>query len=110
MREIEIVGDPELAEQDWHFHVGHNFASRVGHGVWFGPLGGLQKLFFHTPLFYALIFGSYAYHDFVWWPLKGRRMQARMRRDTSWGQLFDTYESADAASSFGPRPRWPNAL
>ena len=56
VREIELVGD-DVSDLDLHFHVGHNFASRVGHGLWFGPLGAIQKLFFHTPLVYGFIFG-----------------------------------------------------
>ena len=77
--QIEIVGDTELAEQNWGFHVGDNAASRVGDGIWFGPLGALQKLFFHTPLVYLFIFGSFAYHDYVWWPLKGKAIQEKVR-------------------------------
>jgi len=91
VREIEIVGDPELAEQDWHFHVGHNAASRVGHGVWFGPLGGLQKLFFHTPLVYLFVAGSYLYHDYVWYPTFGRRRLREFVATSPWGALFARY-------------------
>jgi len=102
VREIEIVGDTNLAEESWGFEVGHNAASRVGHGVWFGPLGALQKLLFRTPIVYAFIFGSFVYHDYLWWPLKGRGIQARVRRETAWGRLFDTYEPAEDAAAFGP--------
>lgn len=102
VREIEIVGDPEIAEENWHFHVGHNTASRVGHGLWFGPLGALQKLFFHTPLVYIFIMGSFVYHDYVWWPFKGKAIQERVRREMAWGQLFDGYQPATDAGDFGP--------
>ena len=57
-REIELVGDTEAARENWHFSVGDNFASRVGDVLWFGPLKGLQKLFFHTPLVYVFVAGS----------------------------------------------------
>ncbi len=102
VRDIEIVGDTEIAEENWHFHVGHNTASRVGHGLWFGPLGALQKLFFHTPLVYMFIMGSFVYHDYVWWPMKGRGIQKTVREETAWGRLFDTYSIAPDAHDFTP--------
>src|SRR5467141_661125 len=37
-RDIEIVGDIEVANESWDFKVGDNGASRVGDFVWFGPL------------------------------------------------------------------------
>ncbi len=102
LSQVEIVGDTDLAEENWHFHVGHNFASRAGHGIWFGPLSGLQKLFFHTPIVYAFIFASFFYHDFVWWPMKGRGIQNAVRKETSWGRLFEGYSPAADAAAFGP--------
>ena len=99
VREIELVGD-DVSDLDLHFHVGNNFASRFGHGLWFGPLSSIQKLFFHTPLVYAFIFGSSVYHDYVWWPMKGKAIQEEVRRETVWGQLFDTYSVAEDAASF----------
>ena len=52
---------------------GDNLASREGDLLWFSPLKALQNLFFHTPLVYALVFGSAAYHDWLWYPTKGKR-------------------------------------
>src|SRR5216683_2941827 len=46
-RDIEIVGD-DVSGQNWGFHVGDNLASHAGDALWFGPLKGLQKFFFHT--------------------------------------------------------------
>src|SRR6202022_1795880 len=42
-REIEIVGDTEIASENWHFHVGKNLV-RIGGGdlIWFGPLKPFQ--------------------------------------------------------------------
>jgi uncharacterized protein (DUF362 family) len=90
-REIEIVGDTDLAEESWGFHVGNNFASATGHVLWHSPASVLQRLFFHTPLVNVFVFASFVYHDFVWWPLKGRAIQAKLRRGTSWGKLFERY-------------------
>ncbi len=87
---IELVGD-DLSGMKLDFPVGDNLASRVGDALWFGRLRSLQRLFFRTPLVYAFVLGSYLYHDFVWWPLVGRRRARQMWRDDPWGRLFLQY-------------------
>jgi uncharacterized protein (DUF362 family) len=100
---IEVAGDVELADQRWGFSVGDNGASMVGDVMWFGPLKKFQKLFFHTPLVNLFVMGSEAYHDYYRWPLRDRRIFEQWRAQTTWGQLFDHYQShgtlapADAA-------------
>jgi len=86
---IEIVGE-DVSGEDWRFWVGRNFAARFGHALWFSPLKVFQRLLFHTPLVYAFVFGSYVYHDYVWWPLKGKAVQREVRRGR-WGRLFESY-------------------
>ena len=88
--EIEVVGE-DLSGVNLGFHVGDNFASRVGDILWFGPLKGVQKLFFHTPLVYLFVMASDNYHDRIWWPLKGRRVFEKWRKESPWGRLWDTY-------------------
>lgn len=92
-RDIELVGDTDIAEESWGFHVGHNLISRVGHTVWFGPLQGIQRLLFHTPLIKAFIMGSYVYHDHLWWPTRGKALQSRLRTTSQWARYFDEYPS-----------------
>jgi len=82
------VGDTEAARENWHFSVGDNFASRVGDVLWFGPLKGLQKLFFHTPLVYVFVAGSYFYHDFLWYPVLGRRRVREFLRTSPMGRAL----------------------
>jgi uncharacterized protein (DUF362 family) len=88
--EIEIVGE-DISELNFGFHVGDNLASRAGDLLWFGPIKKIQKLFFHTPLIYLFVFGSYMYHDFIWWPLKGKRIMSQLRETSQWARLFDQY-------------------
>ena len=97
-RDIELVGDADAGRENWHFSVGDNLASRVGDVLWFGPLKRLQKLFFHTPLVYVFVAGSYLYHDFLWYPVFGRRAVRSFVRTSPWGALFARYlaEQADA--------------
>lgn len=91
VRGIEIVGDESAARERWDFHVGHNLASAVGSTIWRGPLQPLQRLFFHTPMVHMFVRASSLYHDRLWWPLKGRRIQERLRAESQWGRLFDAY-------------------
>lgn len=87
---IEIVGGVDIERERENFRVGDNAASKVGDLLWFGPLRRLQYIAFHTPLVYLFIFGSYIYHDFIWYPLVGkRRVKAWLK--TKWGELFRRY-------------------
>ncbi len=90
MSEIEIVGE-DISNVNFHFPVGDNMASKVGDIIWFGPLKKLQHLFFHTPLVYGFIFGSFFYHDYIWWPLKGKPIQKKHALNTPWGKMFQDY-------------------
>jgi uncharacterized protein (DUF362 family) len=83
---IEIVGE-DIRDVNFKFFVGENFVSRFGKFFWFGPLKGLQKLLFRTPLVYLFVYGSFLYHDFIWWPLIGKRRQKKILA-TGWGKLF----------------------
>jgi len=86
-REIEVIGD-DISGENWGFSVGDNMASRVGDLLWFGPLKKIQKLFFHTPLVYIFVLGSFLYHDYVWYPLKSGSI-IRDFNKSKWGRMFD---------------------
>jgi uncharacterized protein (DUF362 family) len=94
VRDIEVVGS-DISGESWGFQVGDNGASMVGDLMWFGPLKGMQKLFFHTPLVNVFIFGSEAYHDYYRWPLRDRKVFEKWRKETHWGELFRKYESGE---------------
>jgi len=88
--EIEIIGE-DVSKVNFHFSVGDNFASRFGDLLWFSPFRVYQKLFFRTPLVYLFVFGSYFYHDKIWWPFKGLRIQREIAKHNKWGKLFSSY-------------------
>jgi len=92
IREIKLVGD-DISGENWHFEVGDNGASRIGDILWFGPLKGIQKLFFHTPLVHLFVAGSEVYHDYYRWPIKDKKVFERWLADTQWGKLFTRYRS-----------------
>ncbi len=90
MGEIEIVGE-DIRDINFGFSVGDNMASRIGDLLWFGPLKRVHHVFTHTPLVYLFVFGSFLYHDFIWWPIKGKKIQREVVKSTKWGQLFQMY-------------------
>ncbi len=94
VRDIEVAG-ADISNESWGFTVGNNGVSLFGNLAWFGPLRGMQKLFFRTPLVHAFIFGSEAYHDYYRWPLKDRRIFEQWKESTAWGQLFRKYETRE---------------
>ena len=90
-RDIELVGDSDLANESWGFHVGDNGASRVGDLVWFGPLKPMQNVLMRTPLVNLFILGSEVYHDYYRWPTRDRRVFESWLANTPWGELFQEY-------------------
>jgi len=53
-RDIEIVGS-DISNESWGFSVGANLVRVAGRVVWFGPLRGIQKFLFHTPMVHFFI-------------------------------------------------------
>jgi uncharacterized protein (DUF362 family) len=101
-RDIQLVGDTDLADESWNFHVGDNGASRVGDIVWFGPLKPVQNVLMRTPLVNLFILGSEVYHDYYRWPARDRAVFESWLASTAWGNLFQEYHrkgalAADAA-------------
>src|SRR5688572_7764379 len=94
-RDIEVVG-ADISNESWGFTVGDNAASKVGDLLWFGPLKGIQKLFFHTPLVNVFVAGSEAYHDYYRWPRKDQHVFENWKGTTHWGKLFDAYGNGES--------------
>ncbi|MBW2108943.1 MAG: DUF362 domain-containing protein, partial [Deltaproteobacteria bacterium] len=86
---IEVIGE-DVSEIDFGFQVGDNLASRVGDTLWFGPLKSMQKIAFRTPLVYLFVFGSFLYHDYIWYPFIGQH-HVRTWLNGKWGRLFQEY-------------------
>lgn len=90
IEEIEVIGE-DISEVNLNFEQLDNAVSRVGKLFWFGPLRSLQKLMFRSPLVYAFIFGSALYHDYIWWPIEGKRRMKTIA-DSQWYKLFESYK------------------
>ncbi len=90
-RDIEIVGD-DISNECWNFKVGHNSHSFLAWLAWYGPTRVFQKLVLRTPLVIVPTLIGEIEQDYLYWPLKYRRIAARWCTDTAWGQLFQRYQ------------------
>jgi len=90
LSEIEIVGDADAAQERWNFSVGDNAATAFIRPFWWGPLSRFQHFFFHTPLVYFFVFGSYFFHDYLWYPTQGKRV-VKQFLETKWGKKWKEY-------------------
>ncbi len=105
--EIEVIGDMDTAEvkrTNWDFVVGDNAASKIGDLFWFGPFKPLAKLMFQTPMVNAFIMGSFVYHDYIWYPMEGRKVVDDWLDNTEWGQLFLQYGNPFAKDGMPAAP------
>jgi len=91
-REIEVVGDEEIAREDWGFEVGDTFASRGQKCIYHGCLKPFEKLLLRTGVVPWSFAASRLYHDIFWYPLVGRQRANKIRRETDWGRLFESYD------------------
>ncbi len=93
-RQIEIVGEPEAANENWHF-VGPyqklTLAARGQHALYWGPLRPVQKFLLQTVLQPWSYLASRLYHDGYWFPIVGKPRVAEALT-SPWGQLFSQYE------------------
>jgi len=89
LKNIEIIGE-DISEVNFGFEVGESLVIWADKLFRKGKLSFLEPLIFHTPLFKLAILGSMLYHDYLWYPLIGKRRIKRFKK-TAWGKLFETY-------------------
>jgi len=94
VRDIEIVGDRQAAEENWHFDgpfKNMTFASRMQHRIYWGRLKTALEWSLKTWLAPWAYIASVLYHDMYWYPCHGRRgMEAILHSD--WARLFHNWE------------------
>jgi hypothetical protein len=93
--EIELVGDEDMAQQNWHFQGAFQemtFASRMQHKIYWGPLKAPIEWSLKTVLAPWSYLASVFYHDTFWYPFIGyKKMQAAL--SSNWGRLFRNWET-----------------
>jgi hypothetical protein len=90
-REIELVGD-DVAGEDWGFKVGYSTHTFLAWLAWYGPTRMFQKLLFRTPLVAIPTLIGEIEQDYLYWPLKFKKVYERWRAETTWGRLFQRYQ------------------
>jgi uncharacterized protein (DUF362 family) len=92
-REIEIVGDIETVQENWHF-VGPfkkmTFASHMQHLIYWGPLKKPLEWSLKTVFALWAYIASVLYHDWYWYPF--HRKKADTIASSVWGRLFQNWE------------------
>ena len=106
-REIEIVGDTDAANENWHF-VGPfqkmTFASRMQHKIYWGPLKKPIEWSLKTILAPWAYIASVLYHDSFWYPTHQDLIEGILQSD--WGRLFENWESLQIPPNDLETPGW----
>ncbi len=90
-RQIELVGD-DIGNENWGFKVGYSTHNFLAWLAWYGPLKVLQKLIFRTPIVVIPTFIGEVEQDYLYWPLKYRKVADKWRQTTTWGAMFQEYQ------------------
>lgn len=86
--QIDIVGD-DVSGVDYGFTVSRSPVIYGDQCVRRGPLRFVEPLM-HTKLFVFPRLMSELYHDYYWYPFKGRK-KVKTFMETEWGQMFKGY-------------------
>jgi uncharacterized protein (DUF362 family) len=98
MRDIEIVGDVDAAEENWNFDGPFKemtFASRMQHKIYWGPLRKPIEWSLKTVLAPWAYMASVVYHDSFWYPTHQEVVHKIMNSD--WGRLFNNWQDVAIA-------------
>jgi hypothetical protein len=93
VRDIEIVGDLDAAQQNWHFDGPFKkmtFASRNQHRIYWGPLKKPVEWSLKTWLAPWAYVASVTYHDAFWYPVYGKA-HIKTALESEWGALFQNW-------------------
>lgn len=102
--DIEIVGEPEVAEENWNFvgpYKEMTFASRMQHKIYWGSLKKPVEWSLKTWLAPWSYVASILYHDCFWYPFKGKA-PVEQALASKWGRLFANYERLEPTEAGWP--------
>jgi uncharacterized protein (DUF362 family) len=106
-REIEIVGDTDVAGENWHFEGPFRkmtFASRMQHKIYWGPLRKPIEWSLKTVLAPWAYLASVVYHDSFWYTTHQRLLKTVLKSD--WGRLFNQWEDVTLPPDDLHTPGW----
>ncbi len=86
---IEIVGE-DISKENLRFKVGRSLVIWGDQMLRRGSLRFLKKVALHSPLWIWAPAASNLYHDYLWYPIVGKRRVEKFMQ-TPWGRLFQEY-------------------
>ncbi len=89
VEKLELVGD-DISRINFNFRSKRSFVIWGDQMLRLGPLRFLEKIALHSPLVVWAPLASNIYHDFLWYPLIGKK-RIREFSKTAWGELFSRY-------------------
>lgn len=94
VNDIEIVGDVDAAEENWHFDGPFKkmtFASKMQHKIYWGGLKNTIEWSLKTWMAPWAYIASILYHDAYWYPFNGKSRVEQILR-SEWGRLFHNWD------------------
>jgi uncharacterized protein (DUF362 family) len=94
--DIEIVGDVEAAQENWHFESpteNLTFAARMQHAIYWGRLKRPIEWSLKTWMAPWSYVASVLYHDMYWYPRNGNQRVHEVLQ-SEWGRLFHNWDRA----------------
>ncbi|HUV03488.1 MAG TPA: DUF362 domain-containing protein [Armatimonadota bacterium] len=88
-KQIEVVGE-DIAEVNFGFRTKRSFVIMGDQMIRKGWLRPFEKLLLHSPLLFWAPLASNIYHDWYWYPTRGRRLISEFLK-TEWGALWKSY-------------------
>jgi uncharacterized protein (DUF362 family) len=92
VREIELIGDDDVANENWGFTVGYSSHLFLAWLAWYGPTRVFQRLILRTPIVVIPTLIGEIEQDYIYWPLQFKRVYEAWRESTTWGHLFQRYQ------------------
>lgn len=89
VEKIDVVGE-DIYGVNFGFKSKRSFVIMGDQMIRKGWLRPLEGVLLHSPLMVWAPFASTVYHDWFWYPLKGRRIVKNFM-STEWGSLFQKY-------------------
>jgi len=87
--EIEGIGE-DISNVNFGFNTKRSLVIWGDQLLRKGPLRLFEKPLLHSPLVVWAPFASNIYHDYLWYPIIGRK-RIRDFMKTEWGKLFERY-------------------
>lgn len=87
--QIDVIGE-DISGVDYGFKTSKSLVVQGDQLFRKGALSFLEPLVFHTPIFKLCILGSAVFHDYVWYPMVGKKRIGEFM-ETDWGKLFKRY-------------------